>query len=379
MNPLCPCRKVLFISHFPSPSSHSHATAARPRDGRPGPEQANRPRCGRQGTGDGAKARADAKDPRKAAIGNETDRQDPRRTTKAKQQAARGPRRQHLKRTDEKLHSGKLAISSQGDCGRPLGLYFHPWDKSKLYVADAKNGILSIDLDTRRVQILVNAHQPGNGIAPLTFVDDLVVLSNGSVFFTDLSKKFGYDDVEAEVMEARPNGRLFHFSPSDGSLHTALEGLHGANGVCVGPNEEFLLVAELTRARVTRYYLKGPKAGTVDTFAQNLPGLPDNITPSSRGGYWVGFGALRDNGVLDMMAGLPWLRALVYKSKLMASIKALVQKHGMIVELDASGQIVRSLHDPNGVVVTSSTTVLDLGDTFLIGSYYAPYITVCTM
>eukprot|EP00731_Ephydatia_muelleri_P022633 Em0015g216a len=240
---------------------------------------------------------------------------------------------------------------------------------------DAKKGILSIDLDTRRVQILVNAHQPGNGIAPLTFVDDLVVLSNGSVFFTDLSKKFGYDDVEAEVMEARPNGRLFHFSPSDGSLHTALEGLHGANGVCVGPNEEFLLVAELTRARVTRYYLKGPKAGTVDTFAQNLPGLPDNITPSSRGGYWVGFGALRDNGVLDMMAGLPWLRALVYKSKLMASIKALVQKHGMIVELDASGQIVRSLHDPNGVVVTSSTTVLDLGDTFLIGSYYAPYIT----
>ena len=148
-----------------------------------------------------------------------------------------------------------------------------------------------------------------------------------------------------------------------------------------------------------RYYLKGPKAGTVDTFAQNLPGLPDNITPSSRGGYWVGFGALRDNGVLDMMAGLPWLRALVYKvqlpvkndtyldiwltpslqPKLMASIKALVQKHGMIVELDASGQIVRSLHDPNGVVVTSSTTVLDLGDTLLIGSYYAPYITVCTM
>ncbi|KAL5477229.1 hypothetical protein EMCRGX_G023994 [Ephydatia muelleri] len=270
-----------------------------------------------------------------------------------------------------------MMACSQGDCGRPLGLYFHPQDKSKLYVADAKKGILSIDLDTRRVQILVNAHQPGNGIAPLVFVNDLLVLSNGSIFFTDTSKKFGVEDVDADVAEARPNGRLFHFSPSDGSLHTALEGLHGANGVCVGPNEEFLLVAELTRARVTRYYLKGPKAGTVDTFAQNLPGLPDNITPSSRGGYWVGFGALRDNGVLDMMAGLPWLRALVYKSKLMASIKALVQKHGMIVELDASGQIVRSLHDPNGVVVTSTSSVLDLGDTLFIGSYSAPYIALC--
>ena len=134
-----------------------------------------------------------------------------------------------------------------------MGLYFHPQDKSKLYVADAKKGILSIDLDTRRVQILVNAHQPGNGIGPLVFVNDLLVLSNGSIFFTDTSKKFGVEDVDADVVEARPNGRLFHFSPSDEFLHTALEGLHGANGVCVGPNEEFLLVAELTRARVTRW------------------------------------------------------------------------------------------------------------------------------
>lgn len=225
-------------------------------------------------------------------------------------------------------------FKAQGNCGRPLGLYFHPQDKSKLYVADAKKGILSIDLDTRRVQTLVNAHHPGNGIPPLVFVDDLVVLSNGSIFFTDLSKKFGLEEVEAEVMEARPNGRLLHYSPSNGSLYTVLEGLHGANGVCVGPNEEFLLVAEMTRARVTRwvtviqhishplhtipcrYYLKGPKTGAGDTFAQNLPGIPDNITPSSRGGYWVAFAALRDNGVLDMIAGLPWLRALVYKVQL---------------------------------------------------------------
>lgn len=133
-----------------------------------------------------------------------------------------------------------------------MGLYFHPQDKSKLYVADAKKGLLSIDLDTRRVQTLVDAHQPGKGIPPILFVDDLVVLSNGSIFFTDLSTKFGIEDVDADVMDGGPNGRLFHYSPSDGSLHIALGELHAANGVCIGPNEEFLLVAEMTRARVVR-------------------------------------------------------------------------------------------------------------------------------
>lgn len=68
-----------------------------------------------------------------------------------------------------------------------------------------------------------------------------------------------------------------------------------------------------------RYYLKGPKAGTVDTFATNLPGLPDNITPSSGGGYWVAFAALRDNSLMDIMAGLPWLRTLMYKVQSLVS------------------------------------------------------------
>ena len=61
----------------------------------------------------------------------------------------------------------------------------------------------------------------------------------------------------------------------------------------------------------------------------------------------------------------------------MELITVLVQKHGMIIELDASGRIVRSLHDPKGVVATSTSSVLDLGDTLIVGSYGAPHIVVC--
>ena len=42
-----------------------------------------------------------------------------------------------------------------------------------------------------------------------------------------------------------------------------------------------------------RYHLGGEKAGKVEVFAENLIGWPDNISPSSSGGYWVGIGLIR--------------------------------------------------------------------------------------
>ena len=42
-----------------------------------------------------------------------------------------------------------------------------------------------------------------------------------------------------------------------------------------------------------RYYIKGEHEGKSEVFAQNLPGFPDNIRLSSRGGYWVGISMTR--------------------------------------------------------------------------------------
>ena len=260
------------------------------------------------------------------------------------------------------------------ECGRPLGLKFHPRDANKLYVAYSRKGLLLYHLDTKQWETLVDCRQPGEGITPLMILNDMVPLSNDSVFFTDMSDKYGFHEVEEEVVEGRPHGRLFHYNPTDKSLRVVLESLHSPNGMAVGPDEQFVLFPETSRARVIRYYLKGSKAGTVDIFADNLPGLPDNITPSSGGGYWVGLGAVRDNGLLDMLVERPWLRLLGYKLKLMHFLMKLIQKHAMIIELDSSGRIVKSLHDPNGLVTTSVSSVLDLGDKLLLGSFFAPYI-----
>ena len=42
-----------------------------------------------------------------------------------------------------------------------------------------------------------------------------------------------------------------------------------------------------------RYYIKGEHEGKSEVFVQNLPGVPDNIRLSSRGGYWVGISMTR--------------------------------------------------------------------------------------
>ena len=62
-----------------------------------------------------------------------------------------------------------------------------------------------------------------------------------------------------------------------------------------------------------RYHLKGPKKGQVDTFVENLPGLLDNIRPSSGGGYWLCDALPRGPGfsLFDFLAPRPLIRKLL--------------------------------------------------------------------
>ena len=62
-----------------------------------------------------------------------------------------------------------------------------------------------------------------------------------------------------------------------------------------------------------RYHLTGSKAGTFDVFAENLPGLPDNISPSSSGGYWLGVAITRQSRLIDFLTRFPFVRSLIVK------------------------------------------------------------------
>lgn len=65
-----------------------------------------------------------------------------------------------------------------------------------------------------------------------------------------------------------------------------------------------------------RVHVAGLNKGGMDTFVDNLPGFPDNIRPSSSGGYWVSMAAVRANpgfSMLDFLSQRPWIKKLIFK------------------------------------------------------------------
>ena len=121
---------------------------------------------------------------------------------------------------------------------------------------------------------------------------DEVRLRDGSVYFSDSSRRFGIDHWRAELFEHSGTGRLVRLSPDD-KVEVLLDGLQFANGVALAPDESFVCVAETTAYRVQRYWLKGARAGQRDLLIDNLGGFPDNLSTGTDGLIWVAQAAPR--------------------------------------------------------------------------------------
>ena len=137
-------------------------------------------------------------------------------------------------------------------CGRPLGMHFDPNNSEELYVADSSVGLIKVNINSRDVKILVPMNSTLGGRKILNFPNDLLVLANGSVFYTDSSRKFTRDQNRLEFFESRANGELLYYNP-DGSYGVLRSGLFFPNGICLTHDKSALLIAETTRARILRY------------------------------------------------------------------------------------------------------------------------------
>lgn len=89
------------------------------------------------------------------------------------------------------------------------------------------------------------------------------------------------------ILTADATGRLLRYDPSTGNATVLASGLAFPNGVALSADRTHLVVAETGSCRLLRHWLRGPRAGTTETFA-DLPGYPDNVRrDDGRGGYWV--------------------------------------------------------------------------------------------
>jgi sugar lactone lactonase YvrE len=249
--------------------------------------------------------------------------------------------------------------------GRPLGMVFDA--SGNLIVADAHRGLLEVAPD-RTIETLATE---ADGV-PLKFTDDVDIAGDGTIYFTDASTKFGLEGDILDLVEHGGHGRLIAYSPADKTARVVLRGLQFANGVTVAHDGSFVLVAETGAYRIRKLWLAGPKAGTDESFTENLPGFPDNINFTDRGTVWVALVAPR-SAALDALGPSPFMRKLTLR--LPGFMQPGPMRYGQVVELAADGKPLRSLHDPTGGIA-NVTSVMERDDELFLGSHLEPSIAV---
>ena len=235
------------------------------------------------------------------------------------------------------LEDGAVEVFAETG-GRPLGLAFDR--NGHLIVADSGRGLLSID-PAGEITVLSTEAE---GV-PYMFADHLDIASDGMIYFSDASFKYGQDEYLYDLLESRPNGRLLRYDPETGTTEVLMRDLFFANGVALSKNEDFVLVNETYRYRIQRYWLTGPQAGTAEVFVDNLPGFPDNITSNRRGTFWLALFTVR-NDIMDAMHPYPFVKKVV--ARLPAFLWPKPEPYGLVLAINEEGEIILSLQDPGG-------------------------------
>jgi sugar lactone lactonase YvrE len=221
--------------------------------------------------------------------------------------------------------------------GRPLGVEL--LGDGRLLVCDARRGLLAVDPETGAVEVLVDRVAG----ATMRFCNNAAVAADGTVYFSDSSRRFGIDHWRADLLEHSGTGRLLRRDP-DGTVAVLLDGLQFANGVALAADESFVAVAETGAYRITRLWLAGERAGRTDLLAGNLPGFPDNLSTGADGLIWVALGSPR-NPLLDRLHRRhPALRRAVWA--LPQRLQPNPVRTLWVLALDPSGAVVHDLQGP---------------------------------
>ncbi|MGG5260732.1 SMP-30/gluconolactonase/LRE family protein [Phycicoccus avicenniae] len=250
--------------------------------------------------------------------------------------------------------------------GRPLGLEWLP--DGRMLVCDAHRGLLVLDPTTGVLETLVTEV---DGVR-LLFVNNAAVQADGTIWFTDSSRRWTVEDWKNDLVEHTCTGRLLR-RDVDGEVTTVLDGLAFANGVALLPGEHGVLVAETGTCRIRRVSLRGNEAGPTTTWVEDLPGHPDNIALGSDGLVWVTVASPNDP-VLALLRRSPrQVRAVV--RRLPDRVKPEPRRTARVLALDDEGAVVHDLDfDASGWRV--ATGVREHDGRVWLGSLLEPAIAV---
>jgi len=242
--------------------------------------------------------------------------------------------------------------------GRPLGLEACP--DGSLLICDDRRGLLRLQPEGGALSPLVTEVDG----EPLVFTSNAVLSEDGSIYFTSSTRRHHFDDWMSDLFEHTGTGRLMCRAP-DGSVEVLLDGLQFTNGVALATDGSFLMFAQTGVYSVSRYWLRGPRAGEVEVVADNLPGFPDNMCRDADALFWVAIASPR-NPLLDrLLAMAPFYRRMV--DGMPPWMRPGPVRTTWVLAYDAQGNLVHDLQGP-GAGFALATGVCERNGMLYLGS-----------
>jgi sugar lactone lactonase YvrE len=263
--------------------------------------------------------------------------------------------------------------------GRVLGFDFDAG--GRMIAADALRGLIAIAAEAPHAVTMLADRMPDG--EPIRFPDAVTVARDGSVYFTDATRRFAPADhggpFEASVLdyiEHRPTGRVLAWHPG-GQVEVVADGLSFANGIVLSQDGRSLFVAETGAYRVWRIAAgargldlgRGPSP-QASVILDQLPGFPDNLMRGMNGRIWLGLAGPRTAST-DAMADKPFMRKLALR--LPRFLWPVPPSYGHVLAFTEDGHVVADLQDPSGAY-PGTTGVLETADRLYIQSVHAPAI-----
>ena len=230
------------------------------------------------------------------------------------------------------------------------GLHFDA--NQQLIACDQKRGLISVN-QQGQLTVLANKDERGR---PFLLPNDVDIASDGKIYFSNTSSQNQFNRKTARkiLMEVKPDGGLFEYDPNTKKVRTLIDSSFFGNGVAVSLNDDFVLMVDLTKYRVLRYWLSGERVGQTELFMENLPGIPNGIARREDGTFWLGFTTTRDK-TLDKIQYKPGLKKVIYG--LPWWIQPPQKPYGMVLLVNENGEIIESLFDVTGEKVSEASSV----------------------
>lgn len=232
--------------------------------------------------------------------------------------------------------------------GRPLGLALDR--EGRIVACVAGMGLVRVSMDGR-VELLTDQTERSllsvQDDTTIRMADDLDIAPDGTIYFTDATKRYDIENWGLDLLEGRPNGRLLSYDPATCRTRTVCDNLIFPNGVCLTHDGRHLLVASTWACSILIFDLARLSAGP-RVFLSGLPGYPDNVNRASDGGYWVALAGMR-NPVFDEAMRHPGLRRRMTRRVPPTNWLFGNLNIGGVLKVDGGGKVVDALWDaPDG-------------------------------